>query len=299
MVREDVLYHRDGDRELRLDIAAPDRPGELRTAVIQIHGGRWRVGTRKSLAAHGERLARLGFTALAIEYRPVVEAPWPSNLRDVKAAIRWTRAHAEELDIDPRRIALAGFSSGGHLALMAAGTAGHPDLDHGGDPAVGSAVGAVAVAYPSVALRPARGDGDRLRPDIDAAGDVPSWILLGEDASDEEVAQASVPAHLSASFPPTLIVHGTADTVIPHESSLRLYRRLAELGVDCDLHLYGGQDHVFDAGPSFGDVFDREVALFLRRTISAPEQISAETPRFAEILARTSSAAMTAPVARA
>lgn len=299
VVQEDVVYRRDGERELHVDVFHPPEGGALQTAVIQIHGGRWRAGTRKTLRAHGERMSALGFTCLAIEYRSVVEAPWPTNLQDVKAAIRWVRAGADELGIDADRIALQGFSSGGHLALVAAGTPTDRSFEAPDSGEVSAAVSAVAVAYPSTTFRlAAAGDGDRLHPDIDAEGNIPSWLLLGDDATAEDVHAANVPTHISPAFPPTLIAHGTGDTVIPHASTLRLFASLEAAGVDCDLHLYGRADHVFDAGPSFGDVFDREVALFLRRTVAEPDVISGETPSFSEILAQTAgSDAMTAPVA--
>jgi acetyl esterase/lipase len=110
-----------GPRDLAAHVFRPDAARSLRTAVILLHGGAWRFGSAEAMVPYAEALARHGFVAIAAEYRLLGEAPWPAQLNDVWDAIAWTRARAGELDIDAEKIALQGFSAGGHLALLAAG----------------------------------------------------------------------------------------------------------------------------------------------------------------------------------
>ncbi|GHO71702.1 hypothetical protein KSC_105940 [Ktedonobacter sp. SOSP1-52] len=114
-LQSDIVYGTGSGRDLRLDLFLPDPQRSLRTAVLQFHGGGWRMGNRQMVHEHAEKLSSLGFTCCAVEYRLVQEAPWPAQLHDVKAAIRWTRAHAEALGIDAHRIVLQGYSAGAHL----------------------------------------------------------------------------------------------------------------------------------------------------------------------------------------
>jgi acetyl esterase/lipase len=117
VVQPDIVFGRGGERELRLDLFTPDPEKSLRTAVLQLHFGGWRIGNRKMLRSRSEKLSQLGFTCCAVEYRLVPESPWPAQLHDVKAAIRWVRAHAEELGVEHDRIVLQGYSAGGHPAF--------------------------------------------------------------------------------------------------------------------------------------------------------------------------------------
>jgi acetyl esterase/lipase len=123
-VQQDVVYGTGNGRELKLDIVPATGAHNYRTAVLQLHGGRWRYGNRKMMAEHAHALSQFGFTCLPTEYRLLSEAPWPAPLYDVKAVIRWTRANADRLGITPDRIVIQGCSAGAYLALMAAGTNG-------------------------------------------------------------------------------------------------------------------------------------------------------------------------------
>jgi acetyl esterase/lipase len=113
----DQVYAQHGVRCLKLDAWLP--AGDKLPAVILVHGGGWKSGYRSEFAPMAVRLAQQGFAALAISYRLSGEARYPAAVQDVQDAVRWVRAHAEELHIDPQRIALAGGSAGGQLASLA------------------------------------------------------------------------------------------------------------------------------------------------------------------------------------
>jgi len=118
----DQVYAQHGVHCLKLDAYVP--AGERLPAVILVHGGGWKSGYRSEFAPMAVRLAQQGFAAITISYRLSGEARYPAALRDVQDAVRWVRAHADELHIDPQRIALAGGSAGGQLASLAGVTLG-------------------------------------------------------------------------------------------------------------------------------------------------------------------------------
>src|SRR5690606_40079937 len=105
-------------------------------------------------------------------YRLQSESSWPAQIHDTKAAIRWTRANADRLGIDADKIAVAGYSAGGMLALMAAGTNGMEEFEgDGGNAGVSSDVQACIVVYPIANAQTARGflDEGQATPENDAA----------------------------------------------------------------------------------------------------------------------------------
>ena len=236
------------------------------------------------MAPRAEALSALGFVCLAAEYRFVPEAPWPAQLHDVKAAIRWTREHADDLGIDTDRVVVQGNSAGGHLALMAAGTADQPAWDTPDGNDVSTAVAAAVATYAPVELFDVS---DRFPEGVEVEladlaglarpdGSSPAAILLGgcDDAS--AAAAASPITYVSPAFPPTLFIHGSADTAVNPNGSHRMHRALLEHGVTADLIQYSDQIHEFDAGPLFAGLVAEVIAGFLRRVIIEPGRFSEE-----------------------
>ena len=262
-VERDVVFGTGGGRDLHCDVYTP--PGEVRNApaVILVHGGAWRSGDRAQLRGYAIRFGRSGYVCIAPEYRLTPESEWPAQIHDVKAAIRWTRANAERLGIDPDRIAIEGNSAGAHLALLAAGT---PNVDalegDGGNPGVSTAVAAALGVYAPTALW----HGERER------GGVP-FAAITDAGTADAAAEASPVTYASAGFPPTLLIHGTADQTVPVGASLRMYEALAAAGVPVEMHIYAEQPHAFDAKPDFGRQCAGEMLLFLDRYVrgAAPD----------------------------
>ena len=257
-IESDVVFGTGGGRELRCDIYTPPGLVEAAPAVILVHGGGWQSGDRTQLRGYGILLGRLGYVCVAPEYRLTPESPWPAQIHDVKAAIRWVRAQSDRLGIDPDRIALEGNSAGAHLALLAATTPGDDRFEgDGGSPGVDTSVRAVMAVYPPTAFS----HGPR------TPGAVPLAALT--DSGDDETAHAASPlSYVSPHHPPTLLIHGTADTTVPPKASLLLYQALVEAGVPVDLHFYAEQPHAFDALPAFGRQCAAEMGLFLSRYLA-------------------------------
>lgn len=264
--RVDVPYGKGNGRDLCLDIYAPETASSQRTAVLQFHGGGWRRGDRKNLSPHATLLQSQGFTAIPVEYRLLGESPWPSAVHDVKAAIRWVRANAAKLDVDPDRIVLESFSAGAHLSLIAAGTPGVAEFEgEGGNAGTDASVAAVVAFYPPTSFHVG---------EARARGSLPASGLLGDSPDAEAVRKASPLTYVSAKFPPVFFLHGGADRVVPTSSSIAMYDALRAAGVETDLHIFAGQNHAFDHVEPFREVVAREVALFFRRTVSERDLIA-------------------------
>jgi acetyl esterase/lipase len=266
-IEEGVVFGTGGGRELRADVFVP--PGEVSDApgVLIVHGGGWRGGDRSQLRGYGILLGRAGYVCVATEYRLVQESAWPAQIHDVKAALRWMRANASALGLDPQRIAIEGNSAGAHLALLAAGTPNRAEFEgEGGHPGVPTDVAAALAVYPPTLFWHQETQ----------KGGVP--ILALHDAGDAEVAAAASPlTYATAQFPPTLLIHGTADELVPPAASLRMYEELVRVHAPVELHMYADQPHGFDADPRFGKQVAAEMLLFLDRYVRHPQPVTAGT----------------------
>lgn len=261
-VQSGVVYGRGGGRDLTCDVYVPPEPPQGAPAILLVHGGSWRNGDRSQLRGYGIQLGRRGFVCVACEYRLSGEATWPAQLHDAKAALRWMRANHAELGIDPDKICVSGNSAGGHIALMLAGTPNMPDMEGaGGHAGAGTAVAGVAAFYaPTVIL----GDGHL----TDAVQE-----LMGANTDPASLQAASPVSYVHATYPPTLLIHGTADELVPHEASLEMYRALLAAGAAAELHTYNGAPHAFDVLPEFGRQAVDLLALFFDRHVTNPRPV--------------------------
>jgi acetyl esterase/lipase len=146
LTQADLVYARVGGTSLRLDLYPPAGTTSGLPTLLYLHGGGWAVGDKSDAAV--ERLMPIvasGFAVASVNYRLVPSVSYPAPVHDVKAAVRWLRANAVKYGLDPDRIAIGGFSAGGHLASLAALTAGDVQLegDVGDHLGVSSAVSAV------------------------------------------------------------------------------------------------------------------------------------------------------------
>ena len=131
----DVAFARPEGHELLARVYRPvGEPGEPLAAVVDVHGGAWTRFDRTLGVHHGRGLAACGLVVVSLDFRQGPDHKHPAGSADVSAGVRWVRAHAQRLGVDPRRIALTGNSSGGHLALLVAVKPGAKE--HGGTPIV-------------------------------------------------------------------------------------------------------------------------------------------------------------------
>lgn len=274
-IRTDVVFGEGGGRELRCDVYTPPEPKERAAGVLLVHGGGWRQGDKSQMRAYGIQLALQGFVCVSSSYRLTPEAPWPAQIHDVKTALRYMRASADELGIDPGAIASVGASAGGHLTLLAAGTVGHPELEgDGGHAGEDTSVRATVGIFPPTVLSP-RGQ--------HMSGAVPAAALMMEHDGAEAAALASPITHVDASYPPTFLVHGSADRIVPVSASTRMYEALVEARVPAELHVYPDQPHAFVMQKHFHRLSSQEIAIFLQRYLGLIEHV--QLPRGAAAMA--------------
>jgi acetyl esterase/lipase len=256
-IEKDVVFGKGGDIDLHLDIYKPPAGAEKRMATIHIHGGGFTGGSKNTLTERVPPYARRGYVALAVQYRLAGQAKWPAQIEDVKAAIRWTRANAKTLGVDPERIGVVGHSAGGQLALFAAGTANRAEFEgKGGTPGAGTQVAVCCAYYPGIEVR--------LRQDGSANNLMPP-------GSDEAAHRAASPiTYIAAGFPPTIIFHGTADTTISIESSERLFKQMRDANIAAELHGIEGVPHVFDSNKEFAEMAAGLADFFIDRHVLHP-----------------------------
>lgn len=236
-----------GFRPLLMDVYGPLHPTGPVPCVMWVHGGAWWEGDRRFLPdvwEHGSLFRDLvgaGLAVATVDYRLSGEARWPAQLDDVRDALGFLREHAAELGLGP--IGVAGESAGGHLAAMLALT---------------DEVQAAALLYPVTDLL----DWDDVHEA--SAEETPEARLLGTspDADPEGWAKASPLSHVHPAAPPTLIITGDADAVVPARQSVRLHGALVAAGApDVELELVAGADHCFGGVDPTGPL--RRVVEFL------------------------------------
>lgn len=258
-VEKDLAYL-DGDRSEKLDIYRPDAEVKERMpAVLIIHGGGWSGGDKADTRERqiGETLARAGFVAASVNYllSKKDEPSWPTNIHDVKTAVRYLRSRASKLGIDPERIGTIGGSAGGHLSMLLAWTGDDPRLDPPAYPGVSTKIQAVVDLYgvPDVRLplsKSTRGCGE-------------GWTGLKAETSGDLFALLSPVTHVRSDGAPVFILHGTADTTVPLAQTEALVKVLEANKARYKLKVVEGAPHTFLIDGPKGDFRGEIVKFFL------------------------------------
>ena len=220
-VRRDLSYHEDDPHRV-LDVHRPEAEEPL-PAVILVHGGSWARGNRSRMKRVATKAVERGYAAVNIEYRLAPEHRYPAQLTDVLDAVCWVRVNADSLGIDPNRIALWGYSAGGHLSLLAAA---RPELAASGSPCadVPAEVQACVADAGPTDLRLLGG----ARSVQQFLGGSPEEILpIYKEASPLLAAESD--------HPPTFLYHGRGDWIVNVEHSRRMRDALEAAGVPVEL----------------------------------------------------------------
>ena len=276
VAKHDLAYAATEHPRQRLDLYLPKEPrGEKLPLVVFIHGGAWQNGDKAGGAGRVVPYVRSGeFVGASIGYRLSGDAPWPAQIHDCKAAIRWLRGHASQYGIDPDRIAVIGSSAGGHLVAMLGTSGGVEALEGslGNRTDVSSRVTCVVDEFGPANLL-TMGD---FPSSIDHnAASSPESKLLGGAVQEQadRAKEASPQTHVTSDDAPFLILHGTEDMVVPYDQSVQFDRALRAAGVESLLIPIEGGGH----GGFWSPEVDRRVRAFLDRHLrDADVEISTE-----------------------
>ncbi|MHC4442507.1 MAG: alpha/beta hydrolase fold domain-containing protein [Planctomycetota bacterium] len=236
-----VVYGSVNGRNLTVNIFTPKKtPLTPRPALVSLHGGSWKGGGPSQFHFHSSYLtAKYGFFCMCVDYRLSGEAKFPAALQDAKCAIRWIRAHALELNIDPERIAIVGGSAGGHLSSMVATTAGVPQYEgDGGNPGFPSHVN-LAILF--------NGEFDMwdLVKKESLLGPMKQFMGGTHQEIPEKYDELSSVKRIHKDCPPTLLLHGTKDGCVSHQQSIAFAKRLKEVGVHAEVEIYKDKPHAW------------------------------------------------------
>jgi len=233
---EVVTYKTVGETKLALNIFNPEghKASDTRPAIVFFFGGGWTSGSPGQFEKQCRYLASRGMVAITADYRVGSrhQAKAAQCVADAKSAIRYVRAHAAELGVDPKRIAAGGGSAGGHIAGC---TGTLPGLDEASeDKSVSSVPDAMVLFNPALTLAPVDGN------DFGGFGArVPAERLGAEPA-------ALSPTHnVKAGAPPTIIFHGKADTTVPFATVEVFAAAMKKAGNRCEVAGFEGQQHGF------------------------------------------------------
>lgn len=240
-----IPFARVGDTELKLDLHRPGGPAA--GVIVWVHGGAWRSGTREGVDLKG--LTALGWAIASVDYRLSPQAKFPAQIHDIKAAIRYLRARANQLGLPASRFVVAGSSAGGHLAAVVGVTNGHAELEGsvGTDLTTSSNVQAIVDLYGAsnlvTILKQSTPHGLNVRvPALDL-------FLGGQPDAVPELARLASPVfHVDAQDPPLLLMHGDQDPQMPINQSHELVGAYEQAGRPVVFKVMHGSAH---GGPAF------------------------------------------------
>jgi acetyl esterase/lipase len=235
-----VEYSNPDDQHLQLNLAQPKSGEGPFPAILCIHGGGFRAGTRDGYDSLCIQLAQRGYVAATVTYRLSPKYKFPAAVHDTKAAVRWLRANAATYKINPEKIGVTGGSAGGHLAQFLAVTAHVPEFEGtGGNPEQSSSVACVVNFFGPSDFTKSYGKS------VDAAVVLPMWLGGNLETARELHIKASPLYWVTPDAAPTLCIHGTLDNYVAYEQAVWLVDRLKAAGVEASLLTLKGAGHGF------------------------------------------------------
>ena len=237
----DLVYANVGGVALKLDLYLPADSTKSAPLLVWIHGGSWQMGNRAFPVA--DFFTNAGFALASIDYRLTGRAPFPAQIYDCKAAIRWLRANASTYGVDPNRIVAMGHSAGGHLAALLGTTPDDPRLEGSeGVTGVSSRVEAVCDFSGPTDLLTIRSQYLHL-PALFQRDPLEALLggTVGEKAALARLASPALQVNNHAC--PFFIAHGDKDTVVPVQQSEELNAALTKAGISSTLHIVPGGGH--------------------------------------------------------
>lgn len=257
-----IEYANPDNQHLQLDLAKPKQSAGPLPAVVCIHGGGFRAGTREGYDKLCLTLAQHGYVALTVTYRLAPAYKFPAQVQDCKAAVRWLRAHAAEYGVDPLRVGVLGGSAGGHLAQFLGVTNGVRQFEGEGNLDQYSDVSCVVNYYGPSDFTKSYGKS------VDAAEVLP--LFLGGDLQQKpkEHILASPLYWVTPAAVPTICLHGTKDDHVAYEQSTWLIEKLKTVMVEAELVTFEGAGHGFKGADA--EKAEADAIAFLDKHLKTP-----------------------------
>ncbi len=235
-LQKDIVYGTGGGEPLKLDLATPTGLSQAVPAIVWIHGGAWQGGRKEEFEGLVRDAARRGYVAVSINYRLAPKHVFPAQIEDCKCAVRWLRANAERLHVDPNRIGVVGASAGAHLAMMLGAMDSSDGLEGEGGSAEASSRVRAVVSYAGPT---------NLLAEFPAVSRPLLATFLGGAVADKQDAarRASPVTYVNAGDPPMLLVQGTKDPLVPHDQAVQMTEALTKAGVHGRVELLIGEGH--------------------------------------------------------
>jgi acetyl esterase/lipase len=238
-VENNVEYANPDNQHLQMNLARPKGDGPF-PAVLCIHGGGFRAGTRDGYDGLIRKLAEHGYVAATITYRLAPKYQFPAAIYDVKAGVRWLKANAGKYKIDPNRIGVTGGSAGGHLALFLGVTSGVKSFEGDeGNLDQSSSVGCVVSYFGPSDFTKSYGKS------VDAAEVLPLFLGGNLEKARQQHIIASPLYWVTPNAAPTLCIHGTKDNYVAYEQAIWMVDKLLNAGVEAELVTMQGAGHGF------------------------------------------------------
>lgn len=248
-IKKDIVYGHAGGTDLKLDIGSPEGTGPF-PVILFFHGGGWQQGDKSHMHKWIRMYAASGYVGVSVGYRFAPQFKWPSQVQDAKAAVRYLRAHANELHIDPNRIGVMGESAGGYLALMLGVTSPADGLEgDGGYPEFSSSVKTVVSYFSATDLTlPAL----KLSPELEAEmlkyynkslKEVRADFTGATGPDDPVLKKISVVSYVDKSDAPVLMFHGDSDPFVSMEHAFRLQSAQEKVNVPNQVIIVKGGGH--------------------------------------------------------
>ena len=235
---KDVVYGHAGGVDLKLNLARPKAAGGAPLpCLVIIHGGGWSAGNKDAHSDLAKLAASKGYVAATVGYRLAPAHLFPAQVNDVKCAVRYLRAHADQYHLDPNRIGAVGFSAGAHLSMMLGVTDKADGLEgDGGWPDPSSKVQAVVSFFGPTDLT-----GPELFPDISP---ILRGFLGGPLSEKADVYKKASPiTYVKEDSAPMLLFQGTNDPLVNWKQAVRMTEALAKKDVDGRIELLLGLGH--------------------------------------------------------
>ena len=224
-VDRDVVYSPVGWPEsLKADVYRPQGAAAPLPAVLLIHGGGWAApDRRKQMVSIAERLAKRGYVVMNVTYRFAPQYIYPAPVDDLREALKWLHANADQYGVDRSRVAAFGYSAGAHLAALLGEFGDTPD----------TRVQAVVAGGTPTDLRKYKGG--KL---------VPRFLGGTQDQVPQQFIEASPVCHVKAGEPPVFLYNGSWDTLVPLSHAEDYKKLLDAAGIRNELYVLHGRGHV-------------------------------------------------------